>query len=469
MGIKKVLDQNLAEIRLKINSSCGLLVYNDSENNFKCLYIDSFHSTDFSKLKKVSGIDTVKFIGGQEIFSGIKKIDLSWPEFTNTHLVENEIEVLVCFSSKKIKFSRVEIVPKEDDVLKNKTQAKKKVLIVDDSKTIQKILTRIVKTSPHLEVIGIADRPSVAKEMIKRLKPDIITLDIHMPEMTGVEFLKTYLCHTKIPTIMISSVSINDGPLVMEALSNGAATYIQKPSADKISEITPEIVSKLESIALSRNACTRANMKNIKKEKIKFESTNGLIVIGSSTGGTQALEEIFTDLPNEIPPIVVTQHIPAVFSKALADRLNNLCPFTIKEAQDGEPIQQNHIYIAPGGKQLKLKRVGHQILAVITDDPPVNRFIPSVDYLFDSVPALKERHVAGVILTGMGKDGAQGLLKLKDAGAYTIAQDEETSVVFGMPREAIEIGAACEISPLGNIAGYLANYFNQKVKIKKAV
>ncbi len=279
-----------------------------------------------------------------------------------------------------------------------------------------------------------------------------------MPEMNGVEFLRSYLAQTGIPVVMISSVSVKEGPLVMEALSLGALTYIQKPSVDKLETLGPPILETLENLSrhhhkISKPICT--------KTRLNFNDKDGLIVIGSSTGGTQALQRVFTELPDLIPPIVVVQHIPAVFSKALADRLNSLTRFEVKEAVDEEILAENNIYIAPGGKHLKLIQKGVDSYLKVTDDAPINRFKPSVDYLFDSVKEIRVKKVVGVILTGMGKDGAQGLLGLKKDGHKTIAQDEETSIVFGMPKEAIKIGATDIIRPIDKIAEEIVIQYNK--------
>jgi two-component system chemotaxis response regulator CheB len=288
-----------------------------------------------------------------------------------------------------------------------------------------------------------------------------------MPEMNGVEFLKTYLGAKKIPTVMISSVSMNEGPLVMEALSSGASTYIQKPSIDKIKDLKEEIIEKL--VAVANSSCTKNyKFKMLGKQNLQFKHFDGMIAIGSSTGGTQALQEIFVNLPDNIPPIVVVQHIPAVFSKALADRLNELCAFTVKEAIDGEFLEKNTIYIAPGGKQMRILKRGEEKRIEVNDDPPMNRFQPSVDYMFNTLPQLEEDNLIGVILTGMGKDGAKGLLNLKECGAMTIAQDEESSVVFGMPKEAIAIGAANRVVSLDDMPNILIEEFNKLAKEKAA-
>ncbi len=282
-----------------------------------------------------------------------------------------------------------------------------------------------------------------------------------MPEMTGVDFLKLHLKNLNIPVVIVSSVSMAEGPLVMDALANGAIDYIQKPVINQMHEIEAMIIEKLESISRSNKIVFQTSSK---KKKTVFNNTEGLVVIGSSTGGTQALQEIFTNLPDEIPPILVVQHIPAVFSKALADRLNALCKFEIKEAVDHDLVKKNCIYIAPGGTQMRLIKRGNELRLNITDDPPVNRFKPSVDYLFDSVAQIAPNSLIGVILTGMGKDGAKGLLALKKIGAITIAQDEASSIVFGMPKEAIAIGGASLVVPLPNIAETLVMEHSKQVK-----
>lgn len=315
--------------------------------------------------------------------------------------------------------------------------------------------------------MGAAACPSEAKLMIEKERPDLITLDIHMPEMNGVEFLKSYLRDLKIPVVMVSSVSMSEGPLVMEALSNGAVSYIQKPSLDQLSESFSEILEKLESFAEAK--VSHVSRSGGIKIASSFENFDGLIAIGSSTGGPQALETIFTSLPNEIPPIVVTQHIPAVFSRALAERLNGLCQFTIQEAIDGSFLERNHIYIAPGGHHMKLAKRGKEVRIIITDDPPIARFRPSIDYLFDSIAGIaSSRNIVGVILTGMGKDGAQGLLKLRKSGVKTLAQDEESSIVYGMPREAFEIGAAEKVCSLSEMAQKIVSTFNSNAAKKAA-
>lgn len=339
-----------------------------------------------------------------------------------------------------------------------------KVLIVDDSKTIRNLLTRILNTAPGVQVVATAERPSEVEALINEHKPDVITLDIHMPEMTGVELLKRIQPKYKIPTIMVTSISMEEGPLVLEALEHGAFDYIQKPKMEEISEVAPILIEKVKEAA---NYQAAAASKFSSKTVGKFD-TDSLVVIGSSTGGTNALKDILTKMPREIPPILIVQHIPAVFSKAFADRMNTLCPFIVKEAEDGELIEKNKVLVAPGGKQMSIERNGQGLRVKITDDPPLNRFKPSVDFLFNSVePIVARRHTVGVILTGMGKDGAEGLLKLKKAGALTIAQNEESCVVFGMPREAIKIGAAHAIEDKNDIAAKVGEFSHPNAKVDK--
>lgn len=339
-----------------------------------------------------------------------------------------------------------------------------KVLIVDDSKTIRNLLTRILNTAPGVQVVATAERPSEVEALINEHKPDVITLDIHMPEMTGVELLKRIQPKYKIPTIMVTSISMEEGPLVLEALEHGAFDYIQKPKMEELSEVAPILIEKVKEAA---NYQAGSNSKFSTKAVGKYD-TDSLVVIGSSTGGTNALKDILTKMPREIPPILIVQHIPAVFSKAFADRMNTLCPFIVKEAENGELIEKNKVLVAPGGKQMSIERSGQELRVKITDDPPLNRFKPSVDFLFNSVePIVARRHTVGVILTGMGKDGAEGLLKLKKAGALTIAQNEESCVVFGMPREAIKIGAAHAIEDKNDIAAKVGEFSHPNAKVDK--
>jgi two-component system chemotaxis response regulator CheB len=344
---------------------------------------------------------------------------------------------------------------------------KYKILIVDDSKTIRNILNRIFSSDPMFEVCAMAEKPSEVDALIQKHKPDLITLDIHMPEMDGVELLKIIAPKYKIPTIMISSISMAEGPLVLEALENGAIDYIQKPEMTEIEKVTPMIIEKAKAAVHSKATIQSRNSKAPKKtnEKCNLDS---LIVLGSSTGGTEAIRDILTALPDQIPPMLIVQHIPAVFSAAFAKRMNDLCKFEVKEAANGDEVIKNRVLIAPGGTQMKMIHKNGKTFVEINDDEPVNRFKPSVDYMFFSVAKSLYTNTVAVILTGMGKDGAKGMLELKRQGVRTIAQDEFTSVVFGMPKEAINIGAADFVEPLPEIAERLTMLTQQPAQKKLA-
>lgn len=339
-----------------------------------------------------------------------------------------------------------------------------RVLIVDDSKTIQELLTRILSADPELEVIGRAPNAIVAEKMIQELKPDVLTLDIHMPEISGIEFLEKIMPVKPMPVVMISSISMEEGPAVLRALELGAVDYIQKPSLKELAQLSPLICEKVRHAAEVR---VRKYNKDrigrlVPKHAKSSLNTSVLVAIGASTGGTEALKDVLVHLPAEIPPIVVVQHIPPVFSAAFAKRLNELCPFEVKEAEDGDLVVKNRVLIAPGGKQMAIETVGGTLKVRLTDDPPVSRHKPSVDYLFSSVAKLKGRTTIAAILTGMGSDGARGMLELKNTGARTMAQDEASCVVFGMPKVAIEMGGVDEIHPLEKIPEVLVKWLSKR-------
>ena len=351
-------------------------------------------------------------------------------------------------------------------------KSKIKVLIVDDSKTIRDLLTSILSADPQIEIVAKAELPSQVEDLIKKHSPDVITLDIHMPEMDGVTLLKKISPIYRIPTVMISSISKEEGPQVLEALENGAVDYIQKPSLKDLDKAAPQIVDRVKMAAEAK--VSQKSTVPVKKSTVRFAGgsvdQNHLIVVGSSTGGTEALKNILVELPENIPPMLIVQHIPAVFSLAFANRLNDLCPFEVKEAQDGDLIKPNRVLIAPGGLQMGVVQKGTELRVRIVDAEPVNRHKPSVDYLFDSVHQLNLSGVLGVILTGMGADGAKGLLKLRNQGARTIGQNQETCVVFGMPREAAKLGAVEYQLPLGDIADKILELCSESVSKKsKAV
>jgi two-component system chemotaxis response regulator CheB len=356
------------------------------------------------------------------------------------------------------------------DLLQNSPSAKRiRVLIVDDSKTIRNLMSKILSRDPGIEVVGLAEGPTQAEALIEKLRPDVITLDIHMPEMDGVQLLKRYLPKYPIPTVMISSISMEEGPLVLSALEVGAVEYIQKPSFDQLETAAPLIVEKVKVASYAKvvMGSNKGRTEPLRRSEGNIDLTR-VIAIGSSTGGTEALRVLMSGLPADIPPIVVVQHIPPVFSKAFAMRMNELFPFEVKEAEDGDLLQANRILIAPGGLQMSVVKDRDQYKVQIRDTAPVNRHKPSVDVLFDSIAKELGNQALGAILTGMGTDGAKGLLKMRQTGAHTVAQDEASCIVFGMPREAIHIGAAVATLPLSKIASHLMNHIQQNPIIKKS-
>lgn len=340
-----------------------------------------------------------------------------------------------------------------------------RVLVVDDSKTIQQLLMKIL-TSDLIEVVGSAFSADEAMPLLARLRPDVITLDIHMPGMDGVSFLERFLSIHPIPTIMISSIGINEGDYVMKALELGAVDYIQKPTLAQISTQTEMIREKI-TIAAGVKVQSRASLTVSGRVNIAYKDTNAkqkLIAVGSSTGGTEAVKTMLMSLPANIPPILIVQHIPPVFSAAFAKRLNELCPFEIKEAADGDKVLPGRVLIAPGGLQMELSQTAGVRTVRIFEGQKVNRHRPSVDVLFDSVAKLVGKDTIGIILTGMGDDGAKGLLKMKTAGAFTIAQDEASCVVYGMPKAAVLLNAVTEILPLKAISSAIIKIL-EKAKV----
>lgn len=344
--------------------------------------------------------------------------------------------------------------------------SKIKVLIVDDSQTIRNLLSQILSKDPIFEIVGLAEKPSQVEDLIKKNRPDVITLDIHMPEMDGVTLLKKIHPIYKIPTVMISSISKEEGPQVLQALESGAVDYIQKPQMSNLAEAAETIRERLKIAAKAKVTRTVRARKASQSHSFDFDN---VILMGASTGGTEALRVVLEGLPAKIPPILIVQHIPPVFSAAFAQRLNELCPFDVREAKDGDEVKPNQVLIAPGGKQMKIYPAKDKLLIQVTDDAPVNRHKPSVDYMFKTAGEAQLKKIVAVILTGMGADGAREMKRLRDAGARTIAQNEETSVVYGMPREAAANGGAEFVLPLDEIAekiSYLCAIANS-TRIKK--
>jgi two-component system, chemotaxis family, protein-glutamate methylesterase/glutaminase len=332
-----------------------------------------------------------------------------------------------------------------------------KVLIVDDSAIVRKIFSEELSRYPDIEIIGTAPDPFVARDKIVNLQPDVITLDIEMPRMDGLTFLKKLMKYYPVPTIVVSSLTPKGGKMTLEALDIGAVDVIAKPGGSySVGDMSSQLADKIR--AASRvNMSPAARTTSVVKEKSEpmkalTQTSHKVIAIGASTGGTEALKNVLMKLPPNIPGIVVVQHMPANFTTAFADRLNTLCQFQVKEAQDNDTVVPGTCLIAPGNFHMLLRRSGARYYVEVKTGPMVHHQRPAVDVLFKSTAKYAGANAVGVILTGMGADGAEGLKEMKDAGAGTIAQDEKSCVVFGMPKEAIKLGAADKVLPLDNIA-----------------
>ena len=350
-----------------------------------------------------------------------------------------------------------------------------RVLIVDDSALVRRILTEVLSADPAIEVVGAASDAYVAREKIKQLNPDVLTLDVEMPKMDGVTFLRNLMRLRPMPVVMVSTLTEHGAEVTLDALAVGAVDYLPKPKIDIAATLTDyaeELRAKIRSAATARvrpyTGSATANGGAAVAPRLgvdavlartaaqrQLRTTDRIIAIGASTGGTEAIKEVLVQLPADTPGIVITQHIPKAFSTPFARRMDACCQMTVCEAQNGQVILPGHVYIAPGDQHLLLVRDGARYVCKLDDGPPVNRHKPSVDVLFRSVAQQAGRNAIGVILTGMGKDGAVGLKEMREAGSPTVAQDEATSVVWGMPGEAVAIGAAAETLPLGQVAARL--------------
>jgi two-component system chemotaxis response regulator CheB len=331
---------------------------------------------------------------------------------------------------------------------------KVKVLIVDDSAIVRKIFTEELSKYPDIEVIGTAPDPFVARDKIIALKPDVLTLDIEMPRMDGLTFLRKLMKYYPIPTVIVSSLTPAGGKLTLEAMDIGAVDVIAKPgSSYTVGNMSLQLVEKIRAAARARVFKQESNSESVLRAPMKAlsQTSHKIIAIGASTGGTEALKRVLTPLPANSPGIVVVQHMPANFTAAFANRLNSLCQMSVKEAQDNDSVVPGTILIAPGNYHMILRRSGAMYYVQVKTGPMVHHQRPAVDLLFKSTAQYAGSNAIGVILTGMGADGAEGLLDMKKAGAGTIAQDEQSCVVFGMPKEAIKLGAADKVLPLDQI------------------
>ncbi len=356
---------------------------------------------------------------------------------------------------------------------------KTKVMIVDDSALVRQVITHAISRDPSIEVIATAQDPIFALEKLKNQWPDVIVLDIEMPRMDGLTFLKKIMAEHPTPIIICSSLAEKGAQVTMEALASGAVSIITKPKID----LKAFLQDSANDIVANIKAAARANMKAVRqiasaahptlsRPKLSadvmlpsthtgarmYGTTDKLIAIGTSTGGTQALEAVLTRLPAVSTGIVIVQHMPERFTAMFAERLNNLCQIEVREGKDGDRVRAGLALIAPGGKHMLLKRSGAQYYVEVRDGPLVNRHKPSVDVLFRSVAQVAGKNALGIIMTGMGDDGARGLKEMHDTGAQTIAEDESSCVVFGMPKEAIKLGAAAKVIPLETIPKEIIAY-----------
>jgi two-component system chemotaxis response regulator CheB len=344
-----------------------------------------------------------------------------------------------------------------------------RVLVVDDSAFVRKMMTVELGKDKQIEVVGTAQDPYFARDKILELKPDVILLDIEMPKMDGLTFLRKLMASYPCRVIIVSSLSKKNSEVAMKAFEFGALEEVAKPSvAYSISNMSGELIEKIKQVAQVPEYKLK-KIKTVKKEKKEelssdkamIKTTNKIIAIGASTGGTEAIKTVLEDLPNTLPPIMIVQHMPPYFTKSFADRLDSICSMKVKEAEDMELLSPGKALIAPGNIHMELKRSGALYYAKLVDKPRVFHQRPSVEILFDSVAKYAGKNALGVILTGMGRDGAQGLLNMKNAGAYTIAQDEKSSIVFGMPKEAINLGAADKVAPLDQIGSLIKRNINR--------
>ncbi len=359
------------------------------------------------------------------------------------------------------------------------------VLIIDDSAVVRTILTEILSTDENIEVVGTAMDPHIAREKIKRLNPDVLTLDVEMPKMDGLSFLSNLMRLRPMPVVMISSLTEEGADVTLKALGLGAVDFVGKPKLDvahQLESYSKEIIAKVKAAATAKihpylpEKAESARKSRFDPDEIekrytttmvlqrsplsKHKATEKIIAIGASTGGTEAIKDILLLMSADFPGTLIAQHIPPAFSSAFAKRMDSISRMVVSEAEDGQIITQGHVYIAPGDRHLMLVRDGARYRCELNDGPPVNRHKPSVDVMFRSVAQSAGLNAIGVLLTGMGADGARGLLELHDAGAPTIVQDEKSSVVWGMPGEAVKLNAADHVLPIDGIEAKIGSLLN---------
>ena len=350
-----------------------------------------------------------------------------------------------------------------------------KVLIVDDSAVVRKILSSALSKYQDIEIVGTAPDPFIARNKILQFKPDVLTLDVEMPKMDGITFLNKLMTHHPIPTIMVSSLTQEGCDATLKALEVGAVDFVAKPTSrlgSDVENVIDELYTKIKcaskakvrlrqknTVGANGNNNSQSNQSQVQSgtqphsgsNYTVFKGTNKVIFIGASTGGTEALKDVLIQMPPDSPAIAIVQHMPEMFTKAFAERMNSLCSITVKEGKHGDSLLQGQAIIAPGNYHMNIKRNGAMYRIETNQEAPIHHQRPAVDVLFDSAAKYVGPNAIGVIMTGMGSDGATGLLKMKESGAKTIAQDEDSCVVFGMPKEAIKLGAADKIVPLNKI------------------
>ena len=363
--------------------------------------------------------------------------------------------------------------------------SKIRVLIIDDSALVRDLLSKILATDPGIEVVGAAADAYIAREKIKQLNPDVVTLDVEMPKMDGVQFLRNLMRLRPMPVVMCSSLTERGADVTLTALELGAVDFVTKPKIDlahTLDDYAAEIISKVRIAARARVRALAAdpvaanpgaagggartigelNGPLTAARPLRFRTTDQIIAIGASTGGTEAIREVLVRMPPDAPGIVISQHIPAAFSRPFAERMNGCSQMTVHQAEQGQLIMPGHVYIAPGDRHLVVDRDGARYRCRITEDAPVNHHRPSVDVMFNSVARNVGPNAIGVMLTGMGSDGARGMLAMREAGARNIAQDENSSVVWGMPGSAVQAGAVDAVVPLHAVADLLLRWIAER-------
>jgi two-component system chemotaxis response regulator CheB len=357
-----------------------------------------------------------------------------------------------------------------------------RVLVVDDSALVRGLLTEIIDRQPDMCCVGAAADPLVAREMIRTHSPDVITLDVEMPRMDGLDFLSRLMRLRPMPVVMVSTLTERGADVTLKALELGAVDFVAKPKigvADGLRQLGADITEKIRAAARARVARRPGPpaaapggpppMAPPHMVQLGRLSTEKIIFIGASTGGTEATRELLAEMPADSPAVMITQHMPPGFTKSYAARLDSLCRIRVAEARDGERVLPGHAYVAPGGFHLSVERSGANYVARVTDGDPVNRHRPSVEVLFDSAARVVGRNALGVMLTGMGADGARAMKTMRDAGSFNLVQDEASCVVFGMPREAIAHGAAHEVLPLNRIAPRLLEWLRANAGVSTRV